>query len=77
MSIKFIFSKDSNETRIMETKSDNVEIVMGGGTNDIIEELRDSFLQNYQKGLEDSMRGSEFVCDCVDLLCPIKSSKHW
>ena len=30
MSIKFISSKDSNETCIMQTKSDNIEIMMGG-----------------------------------------------
>ena len=68
MSIKFISSKDSNETRIMHTKSDNIEIMMGIETDDIIEELRDSLLQNYQKGLEESMRESEFVLDSVDLL---------
>ena len=45
MSIKFISSKDSNETRIMHTKSDNIEIMMGSETNDIIEELRESLLQ--------------------------------
>ena len=40
---------------------------MGSETNDIIEELRES-LQKYQEGLEESMRGSEFVCDSIDLL---------
>ena len=68
MSIKFIYSKDSNETHIMHTKSNNIEIMMGIETDDIIEELRDSLLQNYQKGLEESMRESEFVLDSVDLL---------
>ena len=51
MSIKFIFSKDSNETCIMHTKSDDIEIMMRIETDDIIEELRDSLLQNYLKGL--------------------------
>ena len=68
MSIKFIFSKDSSETCIMHTKSDKMEIMMGSETDDIIEELRESHLQNHQKGLEESMRGSEFVCDSIDLL---------
>ena len=68
MSIKFISSKNSNETRITHTKSDNIMIMMDNETDGIIEELRDSLLQNYQKGLEESMRGSEFVCDSVDLL---------
>ena len=34
----------------------------------IIEDLLDSFLQRYQKGLEESMRGSKFVFDNVDSL---------
>ena len=40
MQINFIFSKDSEETRTMHTKSHNIEIIMGSETNDIIEELR-------------------------------------
>ena len=39
ISINFVFSKDS-ETHNMHTKSDNIEIIMGSETNDIIEELR-------------------------------------
>ena len=41
---------------------------MGSETNDIIEELSESLLQTYQDGLEESMRGSEFVRDSIDLL---------
>ena len=41
---------------------------MGSETNEIIEELFESFLQKYQEGLEESMRGSEFVYDSVDAL---------
>ena len=37
-------------------------------TDEIIEELFKSLLQRYQEGLEESMRGSEFVFDSVDLL---------
>ena len=59
--INFISSKkDSNETRTMHAKSDNVEIMMGSETNEIIEELFKSFLQKYQEGLEESTRGSFF-----------------
>ena len=38
MSLNFISSKDSDETRNMHTKNDNVEITMGSERNDIIEE---------------------------------------
>ena len=69
MSVDFISSKDSDETCNMHTKSDNIEIIMRSATNDVIEELRESLLQKYQEGLEDSMRRSEFIFDSVDLLC--------
>ena len=39
MAINFISSKDSGETRTMHTKSNNVEIMMGSETDEIIEEL--------------------------------------
>ena len=49
MSINFISSKDSHETRNMHTKSDNIEIMMGSETDDIIDELFESLLQNIKK----------------------------
>ena len=68
MQINFISSKDSDETRTMHTKSDNIEIMMGNETDGIIEKLFKSLLQKYQDGLEESMRGSKFIRDSVDLL---------
>ena len=68
IAINFISSKDSDETRTMHTKSNNVEIMIGSDTNEIIKDLFESFLQKYQEGLEESMRGSKFVHDSVDVL---------
>ena len=68
MAINFISSKDSDETRTMHTKSNNVEIMIGSETDEIIEDLLESFLQKYQEGLEESMRESEFVYDSVSVL---------
>ena len=68
MLINFICSKDSDETGDMHTKSDNIGIIMSSETNDIIEELCESLLQKYQERSEESMRGSEFIFDSVDLL---------
>ena len=69
MAINFISSKeDSNETRTMHTKSNNIEIMMGCETDEIIEKKIKSLLQRYQEGLEESMRGSEFVFDSVNSL---------
>ena len=50
ISINFISSKDSNKTRNMRTKSDNIEIMKGHETDEIIEELFKSPLQRYQEG---------------------------
>ena len=52
----------------MHAKSDNVEIMTGSETNEIIEELFKSLLQRYQEGLEESLRGSEFIFNSVDAL---------
>ena len=59
---------DSNETRIMHTKSDNEEIMAGSDTNEVIKELFKSFLQRYQESLQEKMRGSDFAFDVVNLL---------
>ena len=42
--------------------------IIGIETDKITEDLFDSVLQRYQKGLEESMKGSEFVFDNVDSL---------
>ena len=69
MSINFVSSKnDSDETRNMHTKNDNVDIFTGSETDEIIAELFGSFLQNHQKDLEESIKGSYFIVDSVDSL---------
>ena len=40
----------------------------GSDANEVIEELFKSFLQRYQEGLQEKMRGSELEFDGVDLL---------
>ena len=63
MAINFTSSKDdSDETRTMHSKSDNIEIMMGS------EKRFESLLIRYQEGLEESMRGTEFIYDSVDAL---------
>ena len=67
--INFISSKpDSDETHIMHTKSNNIEIMIGSDTNEVIEDIFKSLLQRYQENLEEEMRGSEFNFDAVNLL---------
>ena len=53
MIINFISSKDSDETRTMHIKSNNIEIMMGNEPGKVIEELFESLLQRYKEGLEE------------------------
>ena len=67
--INFISLKpDSDETRIMHTRSDNEEIMTGSDTDEIIEKLFESFLQRYEQNLEEKMKGSDFEFDGVNFL---------
>ena len=68
MAINFISSKDFDETCSMLTKSNNIEIMMGTQTKNIVEEIRNFVLQKYKKGLDESMTGSNFYFDSADLL---------
>ena len=49
MHISFI-SATNEETDIMHSKSDNIEIMRGRDTNDIVNMLIESFKQRYQEG---------------------------
>ena len=68
MEINFVSSKVSDEICITHTKSDNIDILMGSETNEIVKELFKSILQKYQEGLAESMIGSVFIFDSVSLL---------
>ena len=52
----------------MYTNSDNIDIMIGNETNEIIEEFFDCLLERYLEGLEEKMKGSGFVYDSPDLL---------
>ena len=67
--INFICLKPgSDETCIMYTRSDNIEIMIGDDNDDIIEELFKSFLQKYEENLQNKMGGSDFEFDRVNIL---------
>ena len=67
--INFVsFKRDSDETCIMHVKSNNIEIMIGSETSEVIEELFKSLLQRYQEGLEESMKESEFTFHGVNAL---------
>ena len=52
MKINFVSSlPDSDETRIMKTRSDNIEIMMSSGTEEVIKELFESLSTRYKTKL--------------------------
>ena len=59
---------DANETRVMHTKSDNIEIMSGVETRNAINELLSFFVKRYQEGLETKMKKSSFIFERIDLL---------
>ena len=52
----------------MHTKSDNITIMSGIETEDVINELFNTFCKRYQEELESKMKGSSFTFERVDLL---------
>ena len=68
MRIIFVSFLDNNETQEMHTKSDNIEIMSGTDTSDVINELIDSFMKRYQERLETKMKGSSYIFERIDLL---------
>ena len=67
--INFISLKPgSDEVRIMHTRSDNIEIMIGDDNDDFIEEHFKSFLQKHEQNLQERMRGSDFEFDGVNVL---------
>ena len=53
----------------MHTKSDNEEIVTGSDTDEIIEELFESFLQRYEQNLEEKNEKVQILNLMVLIFC--------
>ena len=67
--ISFISLKpDSDETRIMHTRSDKEEFMNGSDTDEIIKGPFESFLQKYEENLQEKMKRSDFEFDSVNFL---------
>ena len=61
-------SKDANEGRVVHSKSDNIEIIICDKADKVIQDLFESLYSRYQIGLKISMKSSDFIFDCVNLL---------
>ena len=62
-----IFSIDNDEQRLMHSKSGSIEIMINDEADEVIKQLSDSLKNRYQNNFE-SIKGSEFVFDYVQLL---------
>ena len=60
MRIIFVSFIDANETRVMHTKSDNIEIMSGIETSDVINELFTSFFRRLSGRIRDKNEGKQF-----------------
>ena len=65
--ISFVSLKpDSDEMRLMHTRSNATEFMSGSETEEIIESLYRSLLQNYNDNLQEKMKGSDFVFNGIN-----------
>ena len=65
--ISFVSLKPgSDETRLTHTRSVTMEFMSGSETEEIIESLYRSLLQNYYDNLQEKMRGSDFVFNGIN-----------
>ena len=68
MRVTCISFTNSNQTREMHTKSDNIVIMRSFETEDVSNELFNTFHKWYQEGLETKMRESSFKFESINLL---------
>ena len=68
MGVNFMHTADRDKNCTFHVKSDNAEIRLGDDTNDIINKLFESFLNNYQKEEQILRNGSNYTFESVDIL---------
>ena len=68
-------SKDNDEELVIHSRNDNIELIndkllmiIDKIIEEIVEKRFQSHLSRYQFGLETSMKVSDFIFDCVNLL---------
>ena len=67
--ISFVSQKpDSNEIRIMYTRSTPEEIIIGSETEEVAEKLIMQLVQKYQDNLQNKMKGSDIIFNGVNYL---------
>ena len=68
MQVNFISDNNDDKGLILHTKSNNVEIMCGIHSKNIVTELYDTLKQRYQESLETKMDASNYIFDRLVLL---------
>ena len=66
--INFMSSKDNGEERVTHSKSNNVELMINDKEDPVIGQLFKLLFSRYLIRLETSMKDSNLIFDCVNLL---------
>ena len=67
ISVHLISFNDKDEENVLHSKNDNIEILNNDELEQVIEELFQSLLSGNKIGTEISMRGTNFIFNCVHL----------
>ena len=68
IAINLISSKDNGEEVLMNAKSNKKEIMINDKADEVTKTLLKLIIKRYQNISEISMRGSDFIFDCIHLL---------
>ena len=63
IAINFISSKDTEEECVMHSKSNNIKFTSYNNAITVVDELFESLRSRFQRNIEISMRGSDFIFD--------------
>ena len=66
--MQLTFLKNTEEERVMQSKSNNIKFTSYNDVNEVGDKLFESLRSRYQGKLETSMRGSDFIFDLVQLM---------
>ena len=68
IAFNFIFSKDVEEERLINWKSDNIKLTSYNDADEVVNEVSESFRSRCYEKLEKSMRGTDFIFDSVQMM---------
>lgn len=68
MAINFMCFKVNDEEQVMQSKNNNINIMVNNEVDEVVKEPFVLLLSRFPIGLETTMRGGNFIFDYLDLL---------